>query len=149
MRELSEIPVQRILKNGYLFLWVINCQLEQAFKLLEVWDLIYVDQIAWVKTDSAGNLQSSNAHYFRRHKEHLLVARTRAYPPVAEASVLNELPDIIVEPFTGINRKPNGIYPHIEKFVPKGKYLELFARPNNLRPNWCSVGSELLNQGGI
>ena len=43
----------------------------------------------------------------------------------------------------GQSQKPEEIYELVEKLVPNGTYLEIFARRNNLRNHWVSVGLEL------
>lgn len=43
----------------------------------------------------------------------------------------------------GQSQKPEQVYEIIEKLVPNGNYLEIFARRNNLRNFWVSVGLEL------
>jgi len=39
----------------------------------------------------------------------------------------------------GQSQKPTEIYELIEALVPNGRYLEIFARKNNLRDYWVSV----------
>ena len=47
----------------------------------------------------------------------------------------------------GQSQKPTEIYELIEQLVPNGKYLEIFARKNNLRDYWVSVGNEVTGTG--
>ena len=47
----------------------------------------------------------------------------------------------------GQSQKPTEIYEMIEKLVPNGRYLEVFARKNNLRDYWVSVGNEVTGTG--
>lgn len=51
--------------------------------------------------------------------------------------------DVIFSERRGQSQKPEEIYQLIEALVPDGKYLEIFARRNNLRNYWVSVGLEL------
>ena len=44
--------------------------------------------------------------------------------------------DIIFAERRGQSQKPTEIYELIEELVPGGKYLEIFARKNNLRDYW-------------
>ena len=55
--------------------------------------------------------------------------------------------DIIFAPRRGQSQKPTEIYELIEEMVPGGKYLEIFARKNNLRDYWVSVGNEVTGTG--
>jgi mRNA (2'-O-methyladenosine-N6-)-methyltransferase len=43
----------------------------------------------------------------------------------------------------GQSQKPEQVYEIIEQLVPNGNYLEIFARRNNLRNYWLSIGLEL------
>jgi mRNA (2'-O-methyladenosine-N6-)-methyltransferase len=128
MEEISSLPIPKLLKNGYLFLWTINCHLRECFELLDKWNLVFVDTLVWLKTDSSGTPISTDAHYFKRFKEVVLVARTESYPSVKAISQLNNSGDIICEARREISRKPDGIYELVEGLVENGKYCELFAR---------------------
>eukprot|EP00239_Pterosperma_sp_CCMP1384_P010448 CAMPEP_0197864302 /NCGR_PEP_ID=MMETSP1438-20131217/42457_1 /TAXON_ID=1461541 /ORGANISM="Pterosperma sp., Strain CCMP1384" /LENGTH=88 /DNA_ID=CAMNT_0043482511 /DNA_START=24 /DNA_END=290 /DNA_ORIENTATION=- len=55
--------------------------------------------------------------------------------------------DIILSERKGQSQKPTEIYELIEELVPDGKYLEIFARKNNLRDYWVSVGNEVTGTG--
>jgi mRNA (2'-O-methyladenosine-N6-)-methyltransferase len=55
--------------------------------------------------------------------------------------------DIIFAERRGQSQKPTEIYELIEELVPGGKYLEIFARKNNLRDYWVSVGNEVTGTG--
>ena len=59
------------------------------------------------------------------------------------------LSNLITKPATLGSQKPQAIYKFIEQFCPSGEYLELFARPNNLRDGYISVGNEDLSSLGI
>jgi len=39
------------------------------------------------------------------------------------------------------SRKPDEIYLLIERIAPKGRKVELFARPHNRRRGWDSLGN--------
>jgi len=51
--------------------------------------------------------------------------------------------DVIFAERRGQSQKPEQIYELVEALVPGGKYLEIFARRNNLRNYWVSIGLEL------
>jgi len=61
-------------------------------------------------------------------------------PPNCRHSVCS---DVIFAERRGQSQKPEEIYEMIEELVPEGRYLELFARRNNLRNYWVSIGNEL------
>ncbi len=41
------------------------------------------------------------------------------------------------------HRKPDEVYTILERLAPGVRKLELFARPNNIRPGWVSLGIAL------
>ena len=51
--------------------------------------------------------------------------------------------DVIYAGRRGQSQKPDRIYELVEALVPNGQYIEIFARRNNLRDGWISVGNEL------
>eukprot|EP00924_Labyrinthula_sp_SR-Ha-C_P010498 snap_masked-scaffold_70-processed-gene-0.16-mRNA-1 protein AED:1.00 eAED:1.00 QI:0/0/0/0/1/1/2/0/177 len=51
-----------------------------------------------------------------------------------------------VEILRGLSEKSNRIFVEIETLSPDGRYLEVFARTNNLRPGWVSLGNEFENR---
>ena len=78
-------------------------------------------------------------------KEVCLVGR-RGNPPAGMAGKAVGS-DIIFAERRGQSQKPTEIYELIEELVPGGKYLEIFARKNNLRDYWVSVGNEVTGTG--
>jgi mRNA (2'-O-methyladenosine-N6-)-methyltransferase len=61
-------------------------------------------------------------------------------PPGMKGNILS---DIIFAERRGQSQKPEELYEYIETLVPNGKYMEIFARRNNLRNYWVSIGNEL------
>ncbi|KAF6255581.1 hypothetical protein COO60DRAFT_199906 [Scenedesmus sp. NREL 46B-D3] len=55
--------------------------------------------------------------------------------------------DVIFSERRGQSQKPEEIYHLIEALVPGGRYLEIFARKNNLRNYWVSIGNEVTGTG--
>lgn len=51
--------------------------------------------------------------------------------------------NIILANIKGKSQKPDDIYELIEKMMPGAKKIELFARNNNLREGWLSLGNQL------
>jgi mRNA (2'-O-methyladenosine-N6-)-methyltransferase len=103
-----------------------------------------VDEIVWVKVTNSRRLAKSHGFYLQHAKEVCLVAKKGAVPPGLAAGAGS---DIIFAPRRGQSQKPTEIYELIERLVPNGKYLEVFARKNNLRDFWVSVGNEVTGTG--
>ena len=93
----------------------------------------------WVKVTNSRRLAKSHGFYLQHAKEVCLVGKKGGDPKTYQR---NAGSDIIFAPRRGQSQKPTEIYEMIEKLVPGGKYLEVFARKNNLRDFWVSVGNE-------
>ena len=53
--------------------------------------------------------------------------------------------DVITTQATGLpSQKPFELYELIERIVPRGPYIEIFARKVNWREEWVSCGNEAL-----
>jgi mRNA (2'-O-methyladenosine-N6-)-methyltransferase len=98
----------------------------------------------WVKVTNSRRLAKSHGFYLQHAKEVCLVARKGNTPPGLVAGIGS---DIIFSQRRGQSQKPTEIYELIERLVPNGKYLEIFARKNNLRNYWVSVGNEVTGTG--
>jgi len=97
-----------------------------------------VDDITWVKTTVNRRLAKGHGFYLQHAKETCLVGKKG---DVRDADLV--LSDVIIAPRRSQSEKPPELYELIERLVPDGKYLEIFARRHNLRNHWVSIGLEL------
>ena len=51
--------------------------------------------------------------------------------------------NLIIAEIRKKSQKPDEMYDLIDLLMPKGKKIELFARNNNLRKGWLSLGNQL------
>ncbi|EIE76960.1 hypothetical protein RO3G_01664 [Rhizopus delemar RA 99-880] len=123
---IEDIPIPKLQKNGFLFIWVINNKYAKAFELMEKWGYTYVDDITWVKQTVNRRMAKGHGYYLQHAKETCLVGS-----------------DVIFSERRGQSQKPEELYELIEELVPNGKYLEIFGRKNNLRDYWVTIGNEL------
>ena len=162
---IEELPVQTLSQNGFIFIWVINAKYSKAFELMKKWGYQsvqnpttlspplycshltltfschrYVDSIDWVKQTVNRRMAKGHGYYLQHAKETCLVGKKGEDPPNCRPSVCS---DVIFAERRGQSQKPERIYEMIEELVPDGRYLELFARRNNLRNYWVSIGNEL------
>ena len=137
---IEEIPFPSLQEDGLLFLWVINAKYKFALELMEKWGYTLVDEIVWVKRTVNRRLARSHGFYLQHAKETCLVGSKGKDPRVMRGNIAS---DIIYSERRGQSQKPIEIYELIEQLVPGGHYLEIFARRNNLRDNWVSIGNEL------
>ena len=122
--SIADLPIPKLQKNGFIFVWVINAKYQWTLEQFKKWGYEFVDEIVWVKVTNSRRLAKS--------------------PGMSDKAVGS---DIIFAPRRGQSQKPTEIYELIEEMVPGGKYLEIFARKNNLRDYWVSVGNEVTGTG--
>lgn len=116
----------------HLYMWVVNNNLEDAFKLINNLGFKYITNLCWTK-DKMGMGQ-----YFRGQHELLFFCRKGDPLPykykdgkkVTISTLVNQKKDIH-------SKKPDIFYDIIES-ISYGPYLELFAR--NRRQDWFSWG---------
>ena len=51
--------------------------------------------------------------------------------------------DVLVSEVRETSRKPDEMYPLLERLSPGTRKLEIFARQHNVRPGWVSLGNQL------
>ena len=94
--NIKQIPMKRIQKKGYLFLWVTKSKLEVGLQMMKDWSYTYIELVVWVKVDDEGNINSGPGHYFDRSSEICLVGRKGSPLDLAKKQVLHSIPDTII-----------------------------------------------------
>ncbi|RIB09348.1 MT-A70-domain-containing protein [Gigaspora rosea] len=135
---IEELPIPKLQKNGFLFIWVINNKYSKAFDLMRKWGYTYCDDITWVKQTVNRRMAKGHGFYLQHAKETCLMGRKD--PPGCKHSISS---DVIFSERRGQSQKPEELYEMIEELVPNGNYLEIFGRKNNLRDYWVTIGNEL------
>ncbi|GLI60997.1 hypothetical protein VaNZ11_003254, partial [Volvox africanus] len=145
--HIASLPVPQLQRNGgFLFVWVINAKYKWTLDLFDKWGYRLVDEVVWVKMTVNRRLAKSHGYYLQHAKEVCLVAKC-GNPPALEGADGGVGSDIIFSERRGQSQKPEEIYELIEQLVPNGRYLEIFARKNNLRDYWVSIGNEVTGTG--
>ncbi|GMH33414.1 hypothetical protein BSKO_01248 [Bryopsis sp. KO-2023] len=139
-KDIMALPIPKLQENGLLFVWVINSSYDFVVGLFNRWGYKVVDEVVWVKLTVNRRLAKSHGFYLQHAKEVCLVGLKGDWPEKVRGSVGS---DVILSERRGQSQKPQEIYELIEELVPNGKYLEIFARKNNLRNHWVSVGNEV------
>ena len=99
-----------------------------------------VEEIIWLKYSKKSKLYQSTGNWWLRAKESCLMFKKNCFSPLSTKGENDILACLRRAP----SQKPDELYELIEQLVPKGRYLELFARKNNLRNNWTSIGDQAL-----
>ena len=139
-KDIQNLPIPKLQKDGFLFIWVINAKYQFTLDLFEQWGYTLVDEIVWVKMTVNRRLAKSHGFYLQHAKEVCLVGKRGDDIPGMKKGVKS---DIIYAERRGQSQKPEEIYELIEDLVPNGKYLEIFGRKNNLKNHWVTVGNEV------
>lgn len=137
---ISNLPIGRLQKAGFLFIWVINAKYSWTCEQMDKWGYKLVDEVSWIKKTVTGKIAPGHGFYQQHAKETCLVGVKGEGKFQYQSNVGS---DVIFSERRGQSQKPNEIYELIEKLVPNGYYLEIFGRRNNLRDRWVTLGNEL------
>lgn len=138
---IASMPLDLVQDNGYIFMWVIASQFHNGLVMLKRWGYKVVSYLNWIKISRYGKYMPSHGYYMQHNKETLLIGVKGT--PEEEIDV-SAFESCIIEPReVRQSHKPAEMYEIIEKMFPGGMYLEVFARPHNLRSGWVSLGIEL------
>jgi len=137
---IEELPIEKLQKNGFIFIWVINNKYVKAFELMKKWGYTFVDDITWVKQTVNRRMAKGHGYYLQHAKETCLVGKKGDDPVGCKHKISS---DVIYSVRRGQSQKPEELYEMIEELIPNGKYLEIFGRKNNLRDYWVTIGNEL------
>ena len=138
--QISSINYSCLQDNGLIFFWTIQSKLSLSLRILEENGYKLIDVLVWIKTTAKGKIAASTGYHFTRSKELCLVGK-KGYLPIGSNQYLGN--DLIIEMRGKQSQKPKMLYQIIEKSLNSVKYLELFGRSNNLRPNWITIGLQL------
>ena len=139
--EIAKIPIHHVQERGYMFMWVIASQLSNGILMLKKWGYKLVSVINWIKVSRYGKYMPSHGYYVQHNKETLIIG-LKGEPP--EEMNKEEFQSCVIQTReVRQSHKPEELYEMIEKMFPGQMYLEIFARPHNLRSGWVSFGIEL------
>lgn len=138
--EMRNLNVPVLQTDGLIFLWVTGRAMELGRECLELWGYKRVEEIIWVKTNQLQRIirTGRTGHWLNHSKEHCLVG-IKGNPEVNR----NIDTDVIVAEVRETSRKPDEMYPLLERISPRTRKLELFARMHNTQAGWMSLGNQL------
>lgn len=138
--EMRNLNVPALQTDGLIFLWVTGRAMELGRECLELWGYKRVEEIIWVKTNQLQRIirTGRTGHWLNHSKEHCLVG-IKGNPEVNR----NIDTDVIVAEVRETSRKPDEMYPMLERIMPRARKLELFARMHNTHAGWMSLGNQL------
>ncbi|CAL5356350.1 unnamed protein product [Camellia sinensis] len=138
--EMRSLNVPALQTDGLIFLWVTGRAMELGRECLELWGYKRVEEVIWVKTNQLQRIirTGRTGHWLNHSKEHCLVG-IKGNPEVNR----NIDTDVIVAEVRETSRKPDEMYPMLERISPRTRKLELFARMHNTHAGWMSLGNQL------
>ncbi|KAL5726833.1 mRNA (2'-O-methyladenosine-N(6)-)-methyltransferase [Ranunculus cassubicifolius] len=138
--EMKNLNVPALQTDGLIFLWVTGRAMELGRDCLEAWGYKRIEEIIWVKTNQLQRIirTGRTGHWLNHSKEHCLVG-IKGDPLVNR----NIDTDVIVAEVRETSRKPDEMYPLLERISPRTRKLELFARMHNTHAGWISLGNQL------
>mmetsp|Transcript_34808 Transcript_34808/g.53459 ORF Transcript_34808/g.53459 Transcript_34808/m.53459 type:complete len:155 (-) Transcript_34808:468-932(-) len=137
--EIMNIPVEDLSRKGFCFLWILNSQMDVGYECMHKWGYQVVDQITWIKTKN-GKVHISHGFYLLHSSEVCLVGyKCPTGMNVCFNSKISN--NLLVADIRKKSQKPDQIYTLIELMLPTANKVELFARNNNLRQGWLSLGN--------
>ncbi|GAB2301221.1 hypothetical protein Dimus_035255 [Dionaea muscipula] len=138
--EMRTLNVPALQTDGLIFLWVTGRAMELGRECLELWGYKRVEELIWVKTNQLQRIirTGRTGHWLNHSKEHCLVG-IKGNPEVNR----NIDTDVIVAEVRETSRKPDEMYPMLERISPRTRKLELFARMHNTHSGWLSLGNQL------
>ena len=136
-------------KGAILFLWIVPAMSTEALDVVRGWGFTPKSELIWVKTSTesaqaeylAGRMPTLSfgmGRYVRMSHERCIIAtRGKALHLVGDHSTRS----VFFAPVGKHSAKPDAFYNLVEKLVPGGPYLELFARRK--REGWTTLGDEV------
>ncbi|KAI9175070.1 hypothetical protein LWI28_026908 [Acer negundo] len=138
--EMRNLNVPALQTDGLIFLWVTGRAMELGRECLDLWGYKRVEEIIWVKTNQLQRIirTGRTGHWLNHSKEHCLVGLKG--DPLVNRNIDT---DVIVAEVRETSRKPDEMYPLLERISPRTRKLELFARMHNTQAGWMSLGNQL------
>eukprot|EP00924_Labyrinthula_sp_SR-Ha-C_P012481 snap_masked-scaffold_10-processed-gene-8.24-mRNA-1 protein AED:0.45 eAED:0.46 QI:0/-1/0/1/-1/1/1/0/1717 len=139
--EIKNIPLERILKSGYLFIWITPKVRNGVEEWLRACGFRFEGDLYWIKMSKKGRLQSNMGSTLMSAVEVLMIWRKGKVP--SSQRILSLGVNVILSERVRNSEKPQEIYQRIEGVFGGTRKLDLFARRANVRRNWTSVGWDL------
>lgn len=142
-QEIMEIPVEKLSKRGFCFIWVLSGNINAGYDCLNKWGYECVDHLIWVKTTQGGRRAMVSHGFYFLHSTEMCIVGYKC-PPGEKVEFRSKVSnDLIIADVRKKSQKPDQLYTVIELMMPGSKKIEVFARNNNLRGGWLSLGNQI------
>lgn len=138
--EIARMPVAACAADrALLALWTTAAFDEAAHHVARAWGFEPKSQVIWVKgrVDERRGLvlHPGMGSYVLAHEPCLICTRGGL------TAAARNIPSVILAPRGRHSAKPEALQDAVERMVPQGPYLDLFAR--RIRPGWTCWGNEV------
>lgn len=147
VEQIKALPLSKVMaKDSLLFLWTTNPFLADgtAVEVVRAWGFTPKTVLTWAKVKADGESPSmKTGHWFRSASEHIIFAvrgnvkRPEGFEALPTWQPAKRLPH---------SQKPELFQEIVEKAIPGGRYLELFARREPRNGNWTVWGNEVASE---
>jgi N6-adenosine-specific RNA methylase IME4 len=120
-----------------LMMWATAPMLPHALEVMAAWGFTYKTMGAWAKRSKTGSKWAFGTGYILRSASEPFLIGTRGAPRVVSKSERN----LIVAPVREHSRKPDEARAMLERMIPAGRRLEMFARET--APGWEAWGNQV------
>ncbi|KAG2195237.1 hypothetical protein INT47_007966 [Mucor saturninus] len=150
--QFAKLNVSKIVKAGFLFIWVEKEWLPRIVRIASKWGFKYVENFCWIKKHVNNEISRTEYKYFNKSKISLLIFRKEGEielrhqrnPDCVFDFIKPESPDEITQ------KKPPFVYSVIETLLPTAIYnsetnpngeklLELWAKKDTRRSGWTAI----------
>ena len=140
--DLLSIPLGEIVQSGFVFMWIIPSKETLAKRWLEEQNFEICDRVTWIKLSAGNNMVTSLGLHFGKCREDILVGKKGNWQNTVKKVYFGK--DVLSDLRRDQSQKPKLLHELVEQNVKhESGMLELFARNNNLRPNWTQIGLDL------
>ncbi|SAM09248.1 hypothetical protein [Absidia glauca] len=150
--EFSKIKVNKIIKSGFVFMWIEKEWLREIIRVTKEWGFKYVENFCWIKKNVNNRIALQPGKLFNKSKLSLLIFRIGGDVDLRHQRSPDCVFDFVqpIEPGEVSERKPDFLYQVIETMLPGAVYhpennpegnklLELWAKRDQRRTGWTTL----------
>ena len=139
--------LKQFIGTPVMCLWVVNAVLVKVINWIEENDYELCFMFDSIKITKEKTFKKSLGMYLQHSKDLLLVCVHKRFKKEEVLNVNLNLEDFTMSEYIRASEKPKRMNVLLKKWVKvEGKALELYARNNNVMPEWIALGNELDTQ---
>eukprot|EP00924_Labyrinthula_sp_SR-Ha-C_P007359 snap_masked-scaffold_24-processed-gene-0.38-mRNA-1 protein AED:0.17 eAED:0.17 QI:0/-1/0/1/-1/1/1/0/146 len=141
--DIGLLNLKKLGRNVLFFIWTLPSKREMILQLMERNEIDHLGRFLWVKMSTHEKIVSSQGVVTGSCTEECLIGLVGEFPKELRTRFFGK--ELIFGTRAGNSCKPVEFYERIDSLCKEGVLkLDLFARNNNLRKDWLSVGDEVM-----